>query len=205
MAMVFMTEIIVGMSDWDKRYKTGEHAGREPDPLITTFAARLKPGTALDLASGAGRHAIWLAERGWQVTAVDYSHSGMQILQERANEKDLRIQAVVADLEKQEFVIGPESYDLIVVCNYLQRDLFPSIRAGTRIGGVVIAVIAIVDNDPEIKPMNPAYLLNPGELRATFDGWQVIHDFEGKPHGNPHRRSIAEIVARRPSLNGCIV
>src|SRR5437016_9163951 len=185
------------MTDWDRRYREGEHARDEPHPLITGLAAKLAPGSALDVACGPGRHAIWLAERGWQVTAVDSSRAAIEILEQRVREKWLIVNAVLADLERHEFVIEPESYELIDVCNYLQRDLFPSIRAGTRLGGIVIAIIAMVDLDPNIRSMNPAYLLNPGELRAQFQGWELIHDFEGKPAGDPARRATAEVIARR--------
>ena len=186
------------MTDWDKRYQEGEHVNGEPHPLLTNFAAKLASGRALDVASGAGRHAIWLAERGWQVTAVEYSRTAMQILQQRSREKAVLVNSFIADLERHEFVIERESYDLIVVCNYLQRDLFPLIRAGIRVRGIVIVVIAMVDNDPNIRPMNPAYLLAPGELRAEFEGWELIHTFEGKPAGDQRCRATAEIVARRP-------
>jgi hypothetical protein len=74
--------------------------------------------------------------------------------------------------------------------------LFPSVKAGTATGGVVIAVIAMIDDDPDVKPMNPAYLLKPGELRNQFAGWEWIWDFEGKREGE-RRRAAAEIVARR--------
>ena len=153
-------------------------------------------GSALDVACGLGRHAIWLAERGWQVTAVDSSPVGMRILEEQSRGAGLSLNLVAADLERWEFVIEREAFDLIVVCNYLQRDLFPSIKAGTRVGGVVIATIPMVDNDPNVKPMNPAYLLNPGELRAEFSGWELIHSFEGKPPDTSHR-ATADIVARK--------
>ena len=187
------------MTYWDKRYQQGEHVQDEPHALVIDHAAKMIPGRALDVASGTGRHAIWLAERGWQVTAVDNSRAAMEILEQRARAKAVTIQSCLADLERHEFVIEADSYDLIVVCNYLQRDLFPSIRAGTRPGGVVIAVISMVDDDPNIRPMNPAYLLRPGELRAEFDGWEWIHNFEGKPPGAETRRATAEIVARRPA------
>jgi hypothetical protein len=59
----------------------------------------------------------------------------------------------------------------------------------------VIAAILLVDESPDIKPMNPAFLLKPGELREQFAGWQVPHYFEGGPG-----RAVAEIVARRPAL-----
>ena len=183
-------------ADWDKRYSAGEHLDDEPHPLITRIVSSMKPGRALDVACGPGRHAIWLAERGWAVTAVDSSRVAIDILQERARAKGVEIDSLVADLEKHEFAIEPESYDLIVVCNYLQRDLFSAIRDGTRVGGTVIAIIAMVDDDPQVRPMNPAYLLNPGELRAQFPRWNVIHDFEGKP-ADKSSRATAQIAARQ--------
>ena len=187
------------MTDWDQRYERGQHINDSPHPLITSFASRLAPGRALDVASGTGRHAIWLAEHGWQVTAVDYSRVAIEILRQRCRDKGLAVESVTADLERHEFGIELESYDLIIVCNYLQRDLFATLKSGTRIGGTVIAVIALVDNDPNIRPMNPAYLLNPGELQAEFQGWEIVHSFEGKSAADPHRRRTAEIVARRRS------
>jgi len=183
------------MDNWNARYKRGRHAGDEPLPFVLQFASQLRPGRALDVACGPGRHALWLAEHGWQVTAVDYSNVAIEMLQKRAAEKRIAVDARVADLERHEFVIEPQSYDLVIACNYLQRDLFPQIKEGTRIGGLVLAAIAMVDNDPNIKPMNPAYLLNPGELRREFEGWERIWYFEGKS-GNESKRAVAEIAAR---------
>jgi SAM-dependent methyltransferase len=187
----------IAMPDWDERYKRGEHANDEPHPLVVEFASKLKPGRALDVACGAGRHAIWLAERGWRVTAVDNSRAAIEILRQRASEKGLVIDSRIADLERHEFTIEPGSYGLILNCCYLQRDLFPAIKAGVRVGGAVIAVIAMVDDDPNVKPMNPAFLLKPGELRAEFEGYELLRDFEGKRAGSERRRAMAEIVARR--------
>jgi len=186
------------MTDWDRRHREREHEIEESNPIVTNFAGQIAPGSALDLACGTGRHAIWLAQHGWTVTAVDSSRVAVEILQQRTLERGIAVNIVLADLERHEFAIEPESYDLIVVCNYLQRDLFPVVRAGVRIGGAVIAIIAMVDFDPNVRPMNPAYLLNPGELRAQFQGWELIHDFEGKPAGDAWRRATAEIIARRP-------
>jgi SAM-dependent methyltransferase len=185
------------MADWEKRYQEGEHANDEPEPLVIKFVSTLAPGRALDVASGPGRHAVWLARRGWDVTAVDSSRTAMHILQKRSLETGVPVNTRIADLERHEFVIERECYDLIIVCNYLQRDLFPAIRAGTRIGGTVVAIIPMVDNDPEVRPMNASYLLNPGELRAYLQGWELIHDFEGKREADAHRRAKAEMVAVR--------
>src|SRR5688572_1048013 len=105
------------MTDWDDCYDNGEHGSDDPHPVITRFAAKFVAGRALDLACGPGRHSLWLAERGWQVRAVDNSRVAIQMLEKRARERNVRIESLVADLEQHEFVIESESYDLIVVCN----------------------------------------------------------------------------------------
>lgn len=182
---------------WAKRQREGELANDRPHPLVTHFDAQLKPGRALDVACGTGRNALYLAELGWQVTAVDSSKVAIEILTERARELGVQVDARVADLETGEFTIEPDSYDLIVNCCYLQRDLFPAIKAGVRIGGVVIAVIAMMDDNLNLKPMNPTFLLQPGELRSEFERWKLLHDFEGKPEEKSDQRMMAEIIADR--------
>jgi tellurite methyltransferase len=183
---------------WDDRYRNGEHSNLVPAPLVAQAIEKLPPGRALDLACGAGRHVFALAERGWRVTAVDASRVAIDLVRDRAREWHLEMDARLADLENHEFDIKPEAFDLICDCCYLQRDLFPAIRAGLRPGGIVIAIIHLVDHSPDVKPMNPEFLLHPGELRTFFAGWDILHDVEGKPAGAPHERSVAEIIARRP-------
>jgi hypothetical protein len=62
----------------------------------------------------------------------------------------------------------------------------------------VIAIIHTVDDSPDAKPMHPEFLLRNGELRGFFAGWDILHDFEGKPADAAHQRSVAEIVAQKP-------
>ncbi|MFN0111908.1 MAG: methyltransferase domain-containing protein [Blastocatellia bacterium] len=193
------------MNRWDAKWferQSNQELNGQPHPLVVQFVEKIKPGRALDLACGVGRHALHLAELGWQVTAVDSSNVAIEILSQAVADKHLQIDSHVADLERGEFLIEPDSYDLIVNCCYLQRDLFPAIKAGVKVGGCVLAVIAMVDDDPEVKPMNPAFLLQPGELRAEVDDWELLHDFECKPAAG--RRAIAELVARRNSLGDVV-
>lgn len=84
---------------WDERYLSGEHTTKEPSPLLRKAIKNLKPGRALDIACGVGRHAIHLAKHGWQVTAVDSSRAGIEILQQRAREAGVTVRTRVADLE----------------------------------------------------------------------------------------------------------
>ncbi|HEV2912083.1 MAG TPA: methyltransferase domain-containing protein [Pyrinomonadaceae bacterium] len=185
------------MADWDERYSHGEHIIAEPMPILVGLARQLEPGRALDLACGPGRHALFLAERGWQVTAVDASRVGIELLKKNALERGVEVEARVANLERGEFEIEPEAYDLIGVFYYLQRDLFPQIRAGVRQGGIVIAAIHLIDENPDAHHANEDYLLRPGELRAEFRGWQLMHDYEGPSTEGGHNRRTAELVARK--------
>lgn len=191
------------MADWDDRYSRGEHIITKPLPLLVSVVENLKPGRALDVACGAGRHAIFLAERGWQVTAVDASGVGVGLAKREARERRVEVDWRVADLERGEFTIERETYDLICVFYYLQRELFPQIRAGVSPGGIIIAAIHMVDDAPDIKPMNEDFLLQPGELRAEFRGWKILHDYEGEPTEEGHRRRSAEIVARKVISDKC--
>jgi len=189
------------MTKWDEKYLRGENLSEEPHPLVARFAESARPGRALDLACGVGRNSIHLAKSGWSVTAVDSSKIAGQVLMDRAATAGIEVEFVLADLENRKFSIAEESYDLIVDCFYLQRDLFPEIMTGLVIGGHAICVIPLLDDSPEARPMNPDYLLNPGELKSIFQGWEIVHWFEGIRPESGHKRSVAEIVARKPLHN----
>lgn len=192
------------MPDWDERYGRGDYSSAEPSQLLRRVVPALKPGRALDLACGVGRHAIFLAGLGWQVTAVDSSRTGVEIMMQRAAGSGVtitsRIDAHIADLEQGEFSIAAESYDLICDFYYLQRNLFPQLRAGLKPGGIFVAAIHLVSDNPEEETRNPTFLMEPGELRAEFRGWEITHYHETQMNdddpGKHHYRS-AEIIAKK--------
>jgi tellurite methyltransferase len=166
--------------DWNERYAAGEGADRPPEPLVIHAIRDRKPGDALDLACGLGRNALYLAAQGWSVTAVDGSGVAIDILSERAAE-GLTVHPVCADLEVGEFAIEPGAWDLILDCNYLQRSLFPFIRDGIRPDGLFVGVFPMTG-------INPAYLMNSGEAKEIFKGWELLHYSE---------KARTEIVARK--------
>ena len=186
------------ISEWDKRYRLGEHAAADleapPTALVVNTAQSLRPGKALDLACGAGRNALWLAEHGWEVTAVDGAPSAIEILLNRAAERGLKIRTVLADLEKHEFEIAPSEWDLVLMGYYLQRDLFEPAKSGVVPGGILISIVHI--NEP--GEADGGHRLRPGELEKYFAGWEILYRNEGKANDTAHRRAVAEIVARRP-------
>lgn len=187
------------IAEWEQRYRSGERAAEDlyapPTPLVMKTASEIPAGRALDMACGTGRNALWLAEHGWQVTAVDGARAAIEILEQRARERGLNITTAVADLEAPGFTIAPESYDLICDCYYLQRSLFPQIRAGVRTGGTVIAIVHLARPDEEITYKHAAA----GELREFFPDWDVLYYREGEPIDEAHKRGVAELVARKPS------
>jgi SAM-dependent methyltransferase len=146
-----------------------------PDPLLIQLSEELAPGRALDLACGAGRHAIYLALLGWRVTAVDSAPAAIDRLRRVAPEIDAR----VADLERGEFRIEAASFDLICDLLYLQRDLFPAIREGVRPGGVFAGAIRL----------DGTFAMESGELRNEFADWKILYYSESD--------GVARIIARR--------
>ena len=187
------------LQGWDQRYRSGERAFEDleaaPTPLLIQTARGLKPGRALDLACGAGRNALWLAQAGWTVTAVDGAPSAIEILKGRAAALGLSVDAKSANLENHEYSIAPASWDLILFAYYLQRDLFEPAKQGVVPGGIILAIVHLGSADRNVS----THSLKPGELRAYFEGWELLHDYEGSPVDPAHRHTVAEVVARRPA------
>ena len=192
------------IAKWNARYRGRERAAEaKPIPLLTAAIADVPPGRALDLGCGTGRHAIRLAERGWQVDAVDGAAAGIELLLARAGRAGCRerIRPHVADLEADPpaFVIAEGAYDLVVDCFFLHRPLFAAIRRGVRPGGLLVAALHLPAPGAE---RGHRYVLQPGELEklVTGWGWTLLHSEERGPSegASDHGLGVAEIVARRP-------
>ena len=183
---------------WNKRYRLRERPEEDleaaPTPILVQFAQGLAPGRALDLACGAGRNALWLAEQGWEVTGVDGAEAAIEILQARAAQRGLHVSTIVADLEKGDFEIELSRWDLVAMCYYLQRNLYESAKQGVRPGGLFISIVHIARPGEAASP----HRLLPGQLEQYFTGWEILHRHEGAPNDSAHHHAVAEIVARRP-------
>jgi tellurite methyltransferase len=181
--------------DWDRHYSDAANLEQTPDPLLVEVAEMCPVGEALDLASGPGCNAIYLASLGWRVTAVDRSAVAIEILRGRA--AGLPVAAHAADLESGEFRIARDAYDLICNFYYLHRDLFPRIREGVRPGGLFVAAIYLVDPAATSGPHSPAFLLEPGELRREFADWKIVFYSEApQPDRAQGARRAPRIIAR---------
>jgi tellurite methyltransferase len=188
----------LSIEQWNERYRAGEQLFSEPSPLVTRFSRELEPGSALDLACGPGRNSLYLAEQGWRVRAVDGSPLAIEILRERARARKLPIDSAVSDLERGEFEIEPSLYGLICDCYYLQRSLIPKMRLGLRPGGIIVAIVHLADAD---QPQGTPSRARPGELRAFFEDWKILHEYEGKSREACHQRPVSELVAQKPTVS----
>jgi SAM-dependent methyltransferase len=154
---------------WDERYAETQAFG-EPHPVVVEELERLgRPGRALDVAAGAGRHAWWLAERGWQVVAADFSEVAL------GRAKAPGVHPVVADVHA--LPLPPARFDLVLAAFFHPRPaerpaLYPKLAQALAPAGTLLLVTYDVTHPGE---MNPDFLLDPpamaGELRAL--GLQV--------------------------------
>jgi SAM-dependent methyltransferase len=188
------------ITKWNERYAAGEGLHEMlPSPPLEAAIEGVRPGLALDVACGAGRHALFLAERGWRVVAVDGSRAGVDLLVAEAERRGVadRIDARVADLESSPrgFAVEPGAYDLVCDFYFLDRGLLDELRAAVRPGGLFVAAIHVADPDSQA---GHGYLLAPGELEATVRGWgfAILTSREGATREGGHHEATAEIVAK---------
>jgi SAM-dependent methyltransferase len=172
-----------------------------PDPLLRTFAPLLMAedlqGPVLDLACGDGHNGLFLAGLGLPVTLADRSRESLARAGKAAAGKGLQVTLREIDLETGDNPLEEEAYRGILVFRYLHRPLIPCIKKGIRPGGLLIYETFTTLQTRYGRPLNPDFLLQPGELAARFQDWQVIHAFEGLLE--TPIRAVAQIVCRKPS------
>lgn len=147
-----------------------------PSPWITEHRHLVRGGgTVLDLAAGHGRHTRYFLEHGYAVTAVDIDISD---LSERPG-----LTLMEADLESGPWPFSKESFDAVVVTNYLHRPHFPYLIESLTKGGALLIETFGEGNEKLGRPRNPDFLLRPGELIAAFGKALHVVAYE---HGIEH-------------------
>ena len=180
---------------WNAKYLSGEAQSVDPDPLLVEVCAGLPARSALDLAGGAGRHAIWLARQGWDATLADVSDEGLAIAARRGElagvELTLRRESAAETLA---WAAVNQPFDLIVVVWCLLRDLFPSLPAALAAGGTLLYKTYTTDHLRYTEGHSLRTALDPGELGTAFPGLRTILYREAN--------GVAELVARSESGSG---
>lgn len=184
---------------WNQKYRESPGSWLEPDAFLAhafdEFTRPLFPagGTALDLAGGSGRHAIWLARQGWEVTLIDISDTGIEQARQKAGPLASHIHFVVDDLTR--FAASQTQFDVVMAFFYLDRRIFPEIVKAICSGGLLIyktytqAQAGLVGG-----PKDVSHLLAEGELLRLADELRVLHYNEVVAE-----KATAELVAQKPA------
>lgn len=194
---------------WDERYSIAEYVyGKDPNAFLAENVHRLPMGKSLCLAEGEGRNAVFLAEHGHQVTAVDGSAVGLEKARALAAERGVSIETLVSDLS--EYVISSESFDSIIsIFCHVPRDirgpLHRRVVEGLKPGGVLIleayrpAQLKMGTGGPPVEGLMMAL----ADVRLELSGLEFIlaqeterEIREGRAHTG--HGAVVQVIARKP-------
>ena len=184
---------------WDQRFKGMKFAfGKKANRFLRGHIALLPRGKALDLAAGEGRNAVFLAQHGFKVDAVDISEIGLRKTQELAGKRTARVHTILADLDTYQIKRG--EYDLITNFYFLNRNIIPRMKRGLKKGGVVIFETYLLEQRGLHTggPKNPKYFLKPNEPLQLFNGFRILVYREGIFEEGGKRKAIASLIAQKP-------
>ena len=162
-----------------------------PSPWIVQWAGLIPAGaTLLDVAAGRGRHALFFAERGNKVTAVDRDTSTLPV--------HPNIEAATADLEDgSPWPLPGRRFGAVVVTNYLHRPLFAALLDALEPGGVLLYETFMAGNERFGRPSNPEFLLKDGELLEVVRGRLSVTAYEARMISEPKMAMVQRIAARK--------
>ena len=183
---------------WDKRFGRKEFAlGKEPNPFLKKHIRLLPKGKALDMATGEGRNAVFLAQQGFDVDAVDISEKGLKKVKKLAREKGVKINTFLVDLDQ--YQIEKERYDLIANFYFLKRRLIPRMKKGLKKGGRVIFETYLLEHRTlgTGGPKQAKYFLKPNELLHLFQDFRVLFYREGIFREGGRGKAVASLIAEK--------
>jgi len=192
---------------WDERHAAREPIESfEPDPTLVNEIGSLRPGRALDLGAGDGRNAIWLASRGWHVTAVDFSQVALDRGRALATARGVRVEWQLADL--LEWSPDAGLFDLATLFFIHlppdeRRGVYARAAAAVAPGGTLLIVGHDRTNlaDGVGGPQDPDLLFTPGEVAADLAGFRVDRaDVARRPA--PDGRGPIDAIVRAVRLSG---
>lgn len=172
---------------WNLKYEKNDYP-MSPSRIVKDYYVHATPGKALDIATGMGRNAIFLAQRGFEVDAIDISNVAIDKLTNSSE----KVHPTCVDLDTYE--IATARYNLILNIRYLNRKFYPQIMKGLLPGGVIIFETYLLgDKGAKGSPSCKNYLLKPNELLQAFSELRIL--FYREALVGSGGRPIASIVA----------
>ena len=193
--------------EWNERFRRGDHVSANADPFFEKSADHypLLPSwqadatnpahglRALDLACGSGRHGVYLAQAGFETTAIDFSEQALAHTARLAAEKGVSVECRLDDVEAAGFSLDEEVYDLAAVFFFLHRPLFPVLRQCLRPGGLIVyKTYSTGQLRYPGRPRHRTHMLEPNELLRLLDGFRVLR-YEEEWEG----RGTAALIAQK--------
>lgn len=159
---------------WEDRWRTRSHDLPHPEPFLVRHVEDLRPGRVLDVACGAGRNALFLARRGFDVIGIDISETALARLDGRARAEGVRVTTRAADLDDPAALEGLGPFDDLVVIRYNPapeqwRRLVARLRPGGR-----ILLCSFGPGDHRRHGTRPEHCLWPEVLEAALAGTAVL-------------------------------
>ena len=192
---------------WDQRHAAQQPIeSTEPDSTLVDEIGSLRPGRALDLGAGDGRNAIWLAERGWKVTAVDFSQVALERGRSRAEAGGVTVDWQLADL--LEWSPEARAYDLVTLFfihlpGTERRGVYARAADAVAPGGTLLLVAHDRANlaDGVGGPQDPDVLVSPGEVAAELPGFRIDRA-ETMRRPAPDGRGPIDAIVRAVRVSG---
>jgi SAM-dependent methyltransferase len=153
------------MTSWDERFREGEYPKEpEPSPMLRAYVDVPPGDRALDIATGTGRNAVFLAEQGYEVDAIDQSGEGLRITRERAEERGVagRLSLTRADAKEYDYPEG--EYDLVTISFFRTLDRLNDVKAALKPGGLLFYQHHLRSPDATVGPSGSRYRFRANEL-----------------------------------------
>lgn len=189
-------------NDWEERYGTGDYTPRShPSRLLRDFLEWAPDGRAIEVAAGTGRNALFLAEHGYNVDAIDISETAIAHGKRNADERSLEINWLCADATDYEF--PHEAYDLAIVSFYHNPSLIPKLVDTLEPGGLLLYEHHVRTSEDVDRGPCDDYRYRPNDLLRYALGLTVLHYSEAVREFDSGERAgttgaIASLVAQKP-------
>jgi SAM-dependent methyltransferase len=165
--------IVAEQGRWNRWLTAGRGFNHKPNQTLVDAVKGRKPGTALDIAMGQGRNAIFLAAAGWKVTGVDIADQGIAMAKDEAAKLKVKLDTVQSDIDKYD--LGKDKWDLVTMI-YAGDDikLVERIKPAVKKGGLFVT--EYFANDSEIAKSGAGGWDDKALAAAFKDGWKILRD-----------------------------
>jgi tellurite methyltransferase len=171
---------------WNRKHL--DRLANQDEPIVNERLKKLvpgiEPGRAIDLACGLGANSLYLANLGFEVTAVDQSEVALNHVRNQAEKAGLNFDPVLADIsDPSNLKVELEEFDFAVITYYLNRSLFPLVKNMVKIGGYLFMETFYEADNGGKQQISSQYKLASNELLEEFKGWSIIFFQENETEG----------------------